>query len=199
MTLSCVSTHHTFMFWMFSGRLTAPKWHSYADWHFQRCEILPRQWRKHDLRNYHVPKCANYDLSCSSHAGSFLTICNVCGFRRRLFRRILWTVACGICNSVLAREMDFFWLCVKACLTRSVPLADLFGRPVECRFFTLPISVNCLYHLIMLMSSGGLSSKFTLNSNSGFKFCVPQHGLCFLLHGRHCADRPELVIKAAVR
>jgi hypothetical protein len=33
-----------------------PKWHSYANWHVQRCEILPRQWRQYYLWNYHVPK-----------------------------------------------------------------------------------------------------------------------------------------------
>jgi hypothetical protein len=44
-----------------------------------------------------------------------------------------------------------------------------------------------------------LVPKFTLNSNNGFTFCVPQHGVRFLFCGRQCTDREEHVIKAAVR
>jgi hypothetical protein len=52
--------------------------------------------------------------------------------------------------------------------------------------------------LVIRWSHAILTPKFTLNSNNGFKFCLPQHGLCFLMHGRHCTDGAEHVIKAAV-
>jgi hypothetical protein len=34
--------------------------------------------------------------------------------------------------------------------------------------------------LVIRWSDTILMSKFTLNSNNGFMFCIPQHGLCFL-------------------
>ena len=33
---------------------------------------------------------------------------------------------------------------------------------------------------------------------NGFKFCVLQHRLCFLLHGSHCTDGAKQVIKSSV-
>jgi hypothetical protein len=51
----------------------------------------------------------------------------------------------------------------------------------------------------VLSSSGSLTSKFKLNWNNWFKFCVPQHGLCLMLYGTRGTDRAEHVIKATVR
>jgi hypothetical protein len=99
-----------------------------------------------------------------SRAVNFWSSCNLCGFRRRLFWRIPWAVICSIYNSAVAREIDFFGLRTKACLTRPTSSSDLLGRPVECHFSTLPVSLNYSYYLLMLLSSGGLTPYSRLNS-----------------------------------
>jgi hypothetical protein len=83
-------------------------------------------------------------------------------------RLTAWAMArpCGISNSALAYEIDFFWLPTKACLTRPISSSDLLGRPVEWIFFHHTTIVIRWPHTI-------LTSKFTLNSNNGYKFWVP--------------------------
>jgi hypothetical protein len=93
--------------------------------------------------------CARVLQTAISGALSFRTTCILCGFRRRHFRRILWTFVCGVCNSVLALGTD----CMKACLAQYTSSWGLLGRPVECYFSTLPPSLNCWYRLLMLLSS----------------------------------------------
>jgi hypothetical protein len=88
---------------------------------------------------------ANCDISCLSRAVSFWATCNLYGFRRRPFQRTLWVVACGICNSALAQEIDFFGLRMKACLTQSTSSSGLLDRPVYCIFSTLSVGLNCSY------------------------------------------------------
>jgi hypothetical protein len=113
---------------------------------------------------------ANCELSCLLRAVSFWTIDNLCGFRRKLFQRILQTVICGICNSALTWEIDFFRLRMKACLTQSSSSSGL-GRPVECLFSALPTSIKYSIPspnaLIIEWSHTTLVSKFMLNLNNG--------------------------------
>jgi hypothetical protein len=99
-----------------------------------------------------VSMCAiNCNLICLSLSVGVWTACNLYGFRRRLFKRILWMVECGICNSALAQEIDFFGLCVKARLTRSISSSDLLGRPAECLFFhTASLFLNSSHYLLIL-------------------------------------------------
>jgi hypothetical protein len=56
-----------------------PKWPSYADWHVQRFETLPYQWRQYDLRNYYVPSLWAHLCNSSSRALYIWTTCNVYG------------------------------------------------------------------------------------------------------------------------
>jgi hypothetical protein len=56
-------------------------------------------------------------------------------------------------------------------------------------------SLNALvirrYHAIHM-------SIFMLGSNTGFKCCIQQHSLCFLLYSRQCTSHAEHITKAAV-
>jgi hypothetical protein len=130
---------------------------------------------------------------------SFWTTWNLYGLRHRLFRRILWTFVCCICNCAPAREMDFSGLRVKACLTRTTTSLDL-GRSVEYHFSALPVTLNCSYHLLMLLSTGDLTSYSHLNLGwsriMDSNWCTTT--LRLLLYGRHCTDRTEHAIKASV-
>jgi hypothetical protein len=81
-------------------------------------------------------------------------------FRCRLFRRILWTVVCRMCNFTLALEIEFFRLRTKACLTRSTSPRPLIKMP----FLKLP-PPNCSCHLLMHLSSGDLTPYSCLNSH----------------------------------
>jgi hypothetical protein len=92
----------------------------YADWRNQKREIVSHQWRQHDLK---ITYRANCDVSCLSHAVSIWIACNLYDFR--LFRNVLWAVDCGTWNSALVREIGFFGLRMKTCLTRSS--SDLLG------------------------------------------------------------------------
>jgi hypothetical protein len=107
--------------------------------------------------------CAtNYDLSSFSGAVIFWTTCYyLYGLRCRLLRRILLTVVFGIHNSALALEIDFFGLFMKACLTRITFSSGLLDRPVECLFATPSFSCSC--HLLMILSSGGLTPYSHIN------------------------------------
>jgi hypothetical protein len=150
-TLSCVSAHHAFTLELsrscskcYLGSLRS-KVTSYADWQVQRCEILPHQWRLKKLSCTKICSLvcvANCDLSCLSRDVSSWTTSNSYSSRRKLFRRILWTVVRRIFNSVLALEIDLFGLRAKACLTRSTSSSDLLGRSVEWLFSTLPVSLR---------------------------------------------------------
>lgn len=77
----------------------------------------------------------------------------------------------------------------------------LIDCPLECLLTTLPVSQNCFYHLptlVMRWFHTIIMYKFMLNLNNGFKFCVPEHGLCFLLGRRHYTDCTEHTIKVTV-
>jgi hypothetical protein len=173
MTLTCITVQHTFMLglcskWSLGGSLPSPEMWNYAS-------LVETVWlKKLPCSKISAHMCAtNFDLSCLSHAVSFWTTYNVYGFRCRLFQRILWTVVCSICNSALAWEIDFFKLRAKACLT-STSSSDL-GSAVEYLFFTLPVSLNCFCHLLVLLSSGGLTPYSHLNwqtriMNSNFTY-----------------------------
>jgi hypothetical protein len=112
---------------------------------------------------------------------SFWTACSLFGFRRRIFRRILWTVVSDICKSALAQDTHFF---------ETLPnIIHIFSRcpRMSSRTFFIPQTISLQ---IVLPSSNDLfirwsqivlMSKFTLNSNTGLKFYVPQHSLCFML------------------
>jgi hypothetical protein len=98
--------------------------------------------------------CAeNSDLSFLLHAVKLWITCNLHSFRRRILRRILCTIVCGISNSALAPAINKFCLRMKACLTQSTSSSDLLGRPVEYVSPTLPVSANSSYHLILFSSS----------------------------------------------
>jgi hypothetical protein len=129
-----------------------------------------------------------------------MNTCNSYCFRRRIFRRILWTVVCSIFKLALFREIDFFGLRVKACITQSTSSSDRLRRPVECFVSTLELVPSPKAFVIRLPHTI-LTPKFRLNSSNGFKVCVPLLGLCSRLFGRHCSptDTAEQVIKAAVR
>jgi hypothetical protein len=86
---------------------------------------------------------------------------------------------------------------MQAYRTQSTSSSDLPGCPRKYIFSTVPVSLNCLYHFTMLLSSGYLTPKFTLSLNTGFKFCVP-NGLCFLLYGRRCTGHAEHIRKDAI-
>jgi hypothetical protein len=46
---------------------------------------------------------------------------------------------------------------MKVCLKTSQSSSVLRGRPVECLFPTMPVCLNCSYHPLMLLSTGGLT------------------------------------------
>jgi hypothetical protein len=111
----------------------------------------------------------NCDLSCSSRAVRFWTTRSLHGVRRMLFRRILWTVVCGIYNSPFAGELDFFGLFMRS------------PRPPS-TMSLLPAPLHCSYRFLMLLSSGHLIPHsrlhsrwtWTMDSNSAYhnKVCV---------------------------
>jgi hypothetical protein len=168
MTLSCVSAQPHIHFRTIPIHVLnvlwethCPRWHCYVDCHVQRWKILPHQFRQCKLKRLLCSKIcvhmcdANCDLICLSLTVSFWTTCNLYVFRRKLFRRVLWTVVCHICNSALVWEIDFFGLCTKACLTQSITLSDFFS--------TLPVSLNRLYHLLTPLPTGGFTPYSHLN------------------------------------
>jgi hypothetical protein len=107
--------------------------------------------------------------------------------------------------------MRHLWLC---CCSRDLLVRTTYESPHNtiCIFiFPRPPSRMPSFHaasvpkLLVLSSSAlasrwfHLTSQFMLNSSNGFKFCMSQHGLCFLLYGVPCTDRAKHVIRAAVR
>jgi hypothetical protein len=141
--------------------------------------------------------------SCLSYSTSFWAICILCSFRRRLFRRTLCTFVCDMCNSALSREIDFLRLRTKAYLARAKLASDLLRRLVECRFPALPVSLNCSYYLLMLLSSSGLTQHSRLKSHwteimdSSFAYHKTVCAFCCTVDIILC--RTKHVIKAAVR
>jgi hypothetical protein len=107
-----VSTHHTFT----SGpsrscskcslggslpHMTQLCWLTHPEmWNFASLVMpIPYDLKKLSCCKTWVHTCAvDCSVSCLSCAVSFWTTCNLYGFRCRHFWRILWMVACSICN-----------------------------------------------------------------------------------------------------
>jgi hypothetical protein len=141
MTRPWISTHHKFILglslscsiWSLEGslpqmtqlcRLTRINMWNFA-WSLKKIRLK----KLSSSRNCGNMCATNCNLSCFSRPLILWTTCDLCEFRRRLFRRILWTAVCGICNSAFAREVDVFGLRVKACLTQCTSSWDLLGHP----------------------------------------------------------------------
>lgn len=69
------------------------------------------------------------------------------------------------------------------------------GHPLECLFPTLHGGLNwsCdLLNFLSLSTHTILLSKFTLNLSNLFGFCIPVHGLWFLLYDRYCIGQQNI-------
>jgi hypothetical protein len=115
----------------------------------------------------------NYDLRCLLRVKVWPAY-NLYGLKRRLFQN----------NSVDS--------CVQLCIFSGGGLLWTVYRSLPntiCLFKLLVSSPDALVRWSYTI----LMSNFTLNTDNGFKFCVPQHDLWFLLYGRHCTDRAATV------
>jgi hypothetical protein len=148
---------------MFFGRLTA------RNDTVTTIAILPRQWRQYEFiafRNLcaRVLQSASQAVYCVL---SFRTTCNWYSSRRRLFRRILWTVLYSICTSELDRKIGFFQLRMNVCPTGSTSSSDLLCRTGNCLLSIWPVSLNCSCHLLMLLLSDGLTTCIRIHGEFG--------------------------------
>jgi hypothetical protein len=83
--------------------------------------------------------------------------CNSCSrypFMRRHLRRMCQTLEWGICNSRLARCVDFWWLLTKVSHIRWTVLADGPSWPVRFAAQRQPLCWNSLYHSRIVLSVG---------------------------------------------
>jgi len=76
-------------------------------------------------------------------------------FTRRRLRRMHQTLDWDICNSRLARFVDFWGLLTSVSRTRSSVSADGPGRPVRFAAHRQPLCWNFMYHSRIVLSLGG--------------------------------------------
>jgi hypothetical protein len=96
-------------------------------------------------------------------------------------------------KSALAQYIELFALGSRSLLTN-------IGFCIESAVASFSHSaLTTSYPLIMRWSHTTLISEFIFHTNNGFKLCIPQHDLCFLLYDSECIDRAaQHTIKAAV-
>jgi hypothetical protein len=86
------------------------------------------------------------------------------GLNTKRLRRTLHTVVFDIDSSLAAVPADFFGLCRKLARNRSTLSSAVNGWPLDFCFHRHPLSVNCLYHVQMVLSVGGSLAYFARNA-----------------------------------
>jgi len=129
--------------------------------------------------------------------------CSRYPFTRRRLRRMRQTLDWDICNSQLARFIDFWGLLKNIFRTRSTVSADGPSRPLHFAAHRQPLCWNFMYHTWIVLSIGGSvrymvrNLRCTVTIDSVLANSKTQNAFLFTVHAIFRHDYPLVVEPAS--